>query len=97
MLSEEKDLFGRVYEYFLKSFAKTNVHKEEGEYYTPHDVVEFIAAFIEPFDGTLYDPCCGSGGMFVQCAKYVESKQGDITHVMLMARQATLPHTVSPK
>lgn len=66
----ERDLIGRVYEYFLKSFA-VNATKEEGEYYTPHDIVELIAAFIEPFDGTLYDPCCGSGGMFVQCAKYV--------------------------
>lgn len=59
---EEKDLIGRVYEYFLKSFA-VNATKEDGEFYTPHDIVELIAAFIEPFDGTLYDPCCGSGGM----------------------------------
>ena len=57
---EEKDLIGRVYEYFLKEFA-VNATKEEGEYYTPHDVVQLIAAMIEPFDGTLYDPCCGSG------------------------------------
>ena len=57
---EEKDFIGRVYEYFLKSFA-VNATKEEGEFYTPHDIVELIAAFIEPFDGTLYDPCCGSG------------------------------------
>lgn len=62
---EEKDLIGRVYEYFLKEFA-VNATKEEGEYYTPHDVVQLIAAMIEPFDGTLYDPCCGSGGMFIQ-------------------------------
>ena len=51
---EEKDLIGRVYEYFLKEFA-VNATKEEGEYYTPHDVVQMIAAMIEPFDGTLYD------------------------------------------
>lgn len=51
---EEKDLIGRVYEYFLKEFA-VNATKEEGEYYTPHDVVQLIAAMIEPFDGTLYD------------------------------------------
>lgn len=78
VFGEEKDLIGRVYEYFLKSFA-VNATKEDGEFYTPHDIVELIAAFIEPFDGTLYDPCCGSGGMFIQCAKYVEAKQGDIT------------------
>ena len=74
IFGEEKDLIGRVYEYFLKSFA-VNATKEDGEFYTPHDIVELIAAFIEPFDGTLYDPCCGSGGMFVQCAKYVEMKK----------------------
>jgi len=83
---EEKDLIGRVYEYFLKSFA-VNATKEEGEFYTPHDIVELIAAFIEPFDGTLYDPCCGSGGMFIQCAKYVEEKQGDIEKVNVYGQE----------
>lgn len=53
---EEKDLIGRVYEYFLKEFA-VNATKEEGEYYTPHDVVQLIATMIEPFDGTLYEIC----------------------------------------
>ena len=74
---EEKDLIGRVYEYFLKEFA-VNATKEEGEYYTPHDVVELIAAMIEPFDGTLYDPCCGSGGMFIQSAALVKARNGEI-------------------
>lgn len=83
---EEKDLIGRVYEYFLKSFA-VNATKEEGEFYTPHDIVELIAAFIEPYDGTLYDPCCGSGGMFIQCAKYVEAKQGDIKMVNVYGQE----------
>jgi len=83
---EEKDLIGRVYEYFLKSFA-VNATKEDGEFYTPHDIVELIAAFIEPYDGTLYDPCCGSGGMFVQCAKYVEVKQGDIEKVNVYGQE----------
>lgn len=83
---EEKDLIGRVYEYFLKSFA-VNATKEDGEFYTPHDIVELIAAFIEPFDGTLYDPCCGSGGMFVQCAKYVEAKSGDIKAVNVYGQE----------
>ena len=83
---QERDLIGRVYEYFLKSFA-VNSTKEDGEFYTPHDIVELIAAFIEPFDGTLYDPCCGSGGMFIQCAKYVEAKQGDITSVNVFGQE----------
>lgn len=86
VFGEEKDLIGRVYEYFLKSFA-VNMTKEDGEFYTPHDIVELIAAFIEPFDGTLYDPCCGSGGMFIQCAKYVEAKQGDIKNVNVYGQE----------
>ena len=56
---EEKDLIGRVYEYFLKEFA-VNATKEESEYYTPHDVVQLIATMIEPFDGTLYENCTTS-------------------------------------
>lgn len=54
VFGEEKDLIGRVYEYFLKEFA-VNATKEEGEFYTPHDVVQLIATMIEPLDGTLYD------------------------------------------
>ena len=71
---EEKDLIGRVYEYFLKEFA-VNATKEEGEFYTPHDVVQLIAAMIEPYEGTLYDPACGSGGMFIQSAELVKARQ----------------------
>ena len=83
---EEKDLIGRVYEYFLKEFA-INASKEEGEFYTPHDVVQLIAAMIEPFDGTLYDPCCGSGGMFIQSAELVKSKQGDISQINVYGQE----------
>lgn len=83
---EEKDLIGRVYEYFLKEFA-VNATKEEGEFYTPHDVVQLIAAMIEPFDGTLYDPCCGSGGMFIQSADLVKEKQGDISRINIYGQE----------
>ncbi|MEE5994024.1 MAG: N-6 DNA methylase [Oscillospiraceae bacterium] len=83
---EEKDLIGRVYEYFLKEFA-VNATKEEGEFYTPHDVVQLIAAMIEPFDGTLYDPCCGSGGMFIQSADLIKSKQGDISRINIYGQE----------
>ena len=83
---EEKDLIGRVYEYFLKEFA-VNATKEEGEYYTPHDVVQLIASMIEPYDGTLYDPCCGSGGMFIQSAELVKSKQGDINRINIYGQE----------
>ncbi len=83
---EEKDLIGRVYEYFLKEFA-VNATKEEGEYYTPHDVVQLIAALIEPFDGTLYDPCCGSGGMFIQSTDLVKAKKGDISRINIYGQE----------
>lgn len=83
---EEKDLIGRVYEYFLKEFA-VNATKEEGEFYTPHDVVQLIASLIEPYDGTLYDPCCGSGGMFIQSTELVKSKQGDISKINIYGQE----------
>lgn len=83
---EEKDLIGRVYEYFLKEFA-VNATKEEGEFYTPHDVVQLIATMIEPFDGTIYDPCCGSGGMFVQSADLVKARNGDIRRINVYGQE----------
>ena len=84
---EEKDLIGRVYEYFLKEFA-VNATKEEGEFYTPHDVVQLIATMIEPYDGTLYDPCCGSGGMFVQAAKFIEAHGGNTKAVNVYGQES---------
>ena len=83
---EEKDLIGRVYEYFLKEFA-VNATKEEGEFYTPHDVVQLIASMIEPYEGTLYDPACGSGGMFIQSAELVKARQGDISHINIYGQE----------
>lgn len=83
---QEKDLIGYVYEYFLKEFA-VNATKEEGEFYTPHDAVQLIASLIEPYDGTLYDPCCGSGGMFIQSAQLVASKQGSISSVNVYGQE----------
>lgn len=83
---EEKDLIGRVYEYFLKEFA-VNATKEEGEFYTPHDVVQLIAAMIEPFNGTLYDPCCGSGGMFIQSTDLIREKRGDISCINVYGQE----------
>ena len=83
---EEKDLIGRVYEYFLKEFA-VNATKEEGEFYTPHDVVQLIASMVEPYEGTLYDPACGSGGMFIQSAALVKSRQGDINRINIYGQE----------
>lgn len=86
VFGEEKDLIGRVYEYFLKEFA-VNATKEEGEFYTPHDAVQLIAAMIEPFDGTLYDPCCGSGGMFIQSTDLIREKKGDISRINIYGQE----------
>ena len=83
---EEKDLIGHVYEYFLQEFA-VNATKEDGEFYTPHDVVQLIASMIEPYDGTLYDPACGSGGMFIQSAELVKSKQGSKSSVNVYGQE----------
>lgn len=83
----EKDLIGRVYEYFLQAFS-INADKEEGEFYTPHSIVELIAALIEPYDGTIYDPCCGSGGMFVQAAKFVEAHGGRRENVTVYGQES---------
>ena len=85
---KEKDLIGRVYEYFLQAFAiQAKDAKEEGEFYTPRSIVELIAELIEPFNGTLYDPCCGSGGMFIQCAKLVESKGGNTQSINVYGQE----------
>jgi len=83
---EERDLIGRVYEYFLKEFA-VNATKEEGEFYTPHDVVQLMASMIEPYEGTLYDPACGSGGMFIQSAELVKARQGDINKINIYGQE----------
>lgn len=73
---KEQDLVGRVYEYFLSKFAIAE-GKGKGEYYTPKSIVNLIAELIEPYNGKIYDPCCGSGGMFVQSVKFVESHHGN--------------------
>jgi type I restriction enzyme M protein len=62
---KQQDIVGRVYEYFLSKFALLE-GKGKGEFYTPKSIVNLIAEMIEPYSGKIYDPCCGSGGMFVQ-------------------------------
>ncbi|MHB8264226.1 MAG: class I SAM-dependent DNA methyltransferase [Acidimicrobiales bacterium] len=71
----EKDILGRVYEYFLGRFASQE-GKGGGEFYTPRSVVKLLVEMIEPYKGRVYDPCCGSGGMFVQSENFVESHGG---------------------
>ncbi len=79
--SRSKDILGRVYEYFLGRFASAE-GKGGGEFYTPQSVVKILVEMLEPYKGRVYDPCCGSGGMFVQSEKFVEAhggKRGDIS------------------
>ena len=70
-----KDVLGRVYEYFLSKFASAE-GKGAGQFYTPQSVVKVLVEMLEPYRGRIYDPCCGSGGMFVQSKKFVEAHQG---------------------
>src|SRR5699024_3712496 len=70
-----RDVIGEVYEYFLDKFAKAE-GKRGGEFYTPGSVVKTLVEMIEPYGGRIYDPACGSGGMFVQAARFVEAHQG---------------------
>ena len=79
--SRSKDILGRVYEYFLGRFASAE-GKGGGEFYTPQSVVKILVEMIEPYKGRVYDPCCGSGGMFVQSEKFIEAhggRKGDIS------------------
>jgi type I restriction enzyme M protein len=72
--SRSKDILGRVYEYFLGQFADAE-GKKGGQFYTPQSIVKLLVAMIEPFRGRVFDPCCGSGGMFIQSEKFIEAHQ----------------------
>jgi len=85
---KEQDLVGRVYEYFLKKFAIAE-GKGKGEFYTPKTIVKLISELIEPYRGIIYDPCCGSGGMFVQSMKFIESHHGNKKEVSIYGQEYT--------
>lgn len=90
-ISEERfqveDLIGRTYEYFLQLYAASGT-KEDGEFYTPACVVELISEMIEPFSGTVYDPCCGSGGMFVQSMRFVDEHKGNKKAISVIGQES---------
>jgi type I restriction enzyme M protein len=85
---KEQDIVGRVYEYFLSKFALAE-GKGKGEFYTPKSIVNLIAEMIEPYKGKIYDPCCGSGGMFVQSMKFVESHNGNKKDISIYGQEQT--------
>lgn len=85
--AKAKDVLGRVYEYFLGSFAGSE-GKRGGEFYTPRSVVRVLVEMLEPYKGRVYDPCCGSGGMFVQSEKFVEKHGGRIGDIAIYGQES---------
>ncbi len=85
--SRSKDILGRVYEYFLGQFANAE-GKKGGQFYTPRCVVQVLVQMLEPYKGRVYDPCCGSGGMFVQSEKFVESHGGRVGDISIYGQES---------
>jgi len=83
-----QDIVGRVYEYFLSKFALAE-GKGKGEFYTPKSIVNLIAQMIEPYKGIIYDPACGSGGMFVQSIKFIENHHGNKKEISIYGQEYT--------
>jgi len=84
---KSKDVLGRVYEYFLGQFAGAE-GKRGGEFYTPRSVVRTLVEMLEPYNGRVYDPCCGSGGMFVQSEKFVAEHGGRIGDIAIYGQES---------
>ncbi|MGH7989141.1 MAG: SAM-dependent methyltransferase, partial [Limisphaerales bacterium] len=85
--SRSKDILGRVYEYFLSQFASAE-GKQSGQFYTPRHVVRLLIEILAPYKGRVFDPCCGSGGMFVQSEKFVESHGGRIGDISIYGQES---------
>lgn len=85
--SRSKDILGRVYEYFLGRFAAAE-GKGGGEFYTPQCVVKLLVRMIEPYKGRVFDPCCGSGGMFVQSERFVEEHGGSLGDIAIYGQES---------
>jgi type I restriction enzyme M protein len=85
--SRSKDVLGRVYEYFLTKFASAE-GKNGGQFYTPSCVVQILVSMLSPFKGRVYDPCCGSGGMFVQSEKFIEAHGGKIGQISVYGQES---------
>jgi type I restriction enzyme M protein len=85
--AKSKDLLGRVYEYFLGEFANAE-GKKGGQFYTPKSIVKLMVEMIEPYKGRVYDPCCGSGGMFIMSEKFVKSHAGRIDDIAIYGQES---------
>lgn len=87
MEDADGDFFGQVYEYYVGAFAKY-IPTKGGEFFTPKSVVELMVDILEPYKGRVYDPCCGSGGMFVQCSKFVKEHQGLVDDISIFGQES---------
>ena len=85
--SKSKDILGRVYEYFLGQFADAE-GKKGGQFYTPRSIVNLLVEMLEPYKGRIFDPCCGSGGMFVQSEKFIEAHGGKIGDISVFGQES---------
>jgi type I restriction enzyme M protein len=85
--NRSKDILGRVYEYFLGQFADAE-GKKGGQFYTPRSIVKLLVEMIEPYKGRVFDPCCGSGGMFVQSEKFVQAHGGKIGDISIYGQES---------
>lgn len=85
--SRSADILGHVFEYFLGEFALTE-GKKGGQFYTPGSVVQLLVGMLEPYKGRVFDPCCGSGGMFVQSEKFVEQHQGKVSDISIYGQES---------
>jgi len=85
--NRSKDIFGRVYEYFLSQFARAE-GKKGGQFFTPRCVVRVLVEMLAPYKGRVYDPCCGSGGMFVQSEKFIEEHGGKIGDISIYGQES---------
>jgi len=85
--NRSKDILGRVYEYFLSQFASAE-GKKGGQFYTPRCIVRVLVGMLTPYKGRVYDPCCGSGGMFVQSEKFVEAHGGRIGDISIYGQES---------
>lgn len=87
VVAKSKDLLGRVYEYFLGEFANAE-GKKGGQFYTPKSIVRLMVEMIEPYKGRVFDPACGSGGMFIMSEKFVQSHQGNIDDISIYGQES---------
>ena len=85
--SKSKDILGRVYEYFLGEFASAE-GKKGGQFYTPRCIVKLLVEMIKPYSGRVFDPCCGSGGMFIQSEKFIEAHGGRLDSIYVLGQES---------